>query len=104
VGADGVVRYTLVARSPQGAETVTFEGIRCSTREVRGYATGRPDGSWSRRDTPWRPIPSRHVQRWHAALADEYFCVGGIALLNAEEGVQALRRGQHPRRGRAEGA
>src|SRR5262245_25143704 len=29
VGADGVVRYTLVTRAAGGATSVTFEGIRC---------------------------------------------------------------------------
>jgi hypothetical protein len=103
VGGDGVVRYTLVARSPQGADSVSFEGMRCDTREVRGYATGRADGTWSRRDTPWRKIESRSVQRWHNALASEYFCVGGIRIQDAAEGVQALQLGRHPRRSRAEG-
>jgi CNP1-like family protein len=97
VGKDGVVRYTLVARSPQGAESVVFEGMRCATREVRGYATGRADGGWSRRDTPWRAITPRSVQRWHDALAAEYLCPGGTAIHGAAEGVDALRRGGHPR-------
>lgn len=97
VGADGVVRYTLVARSPQGAESVVFEGMRCATREVRGYASGRADGSWSRRDTPWRPIGHPSVQRWHKALATEYFCPGRTAIHSAAEGLDALRRGGHPR-------
>jgi len=97
VGKDGVVRYTLVARSPQGAETTSFEGMRCESREVRGYATGRADGTWSRRDTPWRAIGHRRVQRWHDALATEYLCPGGSPILNAAEGAEALRRGGHPR-------
>jgi len=92
-----VVRYTLVARSPQGAESIAFEGMRCATREVRGYATGRADGSWSRRDTPWRRITPRQVQRWHDALAAEYFCPGELQIRSAAEGVDALRRGGHPR-------
>jgi hypothetical protein len=97
VGQDRVVRYTLVARSPQGAESVSFEGMRCDTREVRGYATGRADGSWSRRDTPWRKIEARSVQRWHNALASEYFCPGRSPIHSAAEGADALRRGGHPR-------
>ena len=97
VGGDGVVRYTLVARSPQGAETVVYEGMRCATREVRGYAAGRADGSWSRRDTPWRAIGDPSVQRWHRALATEYLCPGKVSIQDAAEGVDALRRGGHPR-------
>lgn len=104
VGGDGVVRYTLVARSPQGADSVSFEGMRCDTREVRGYATGRADGTWSRRDTPWRKIESRSVQRWHNALAAEYFCPGNIPILSPAEGADALRRGGHPRANHAAGS
>lgn len=104
VGEDGVVRYTLVARSAQGAESVSYEGIRCSTREVRIYATGRVAAhAWSGRAGPWRRIEARSVQRWHNALATEYFCAGGITLHTAQEGVAALRRGGHPRADRAAG-
>ena len=104
VGKDGVVRYTLVARSPQGVENVSYEGMRCESREVRGYATRRADGSWSRRDTPWRRILPRNAQRWHNALAAEYFCPGKAAIQDAAEGVEALRRGGHPRAGLAPGS
>jgi hypothetical protein len=38
IGADSVVRYTLVARSAAGAQIVTSEGMRCSTGEVRIFA------------------------------------------------------------------
>jgi len=97
VGEDGVVRYVLVVRSPQGAESVSFEGIRCSTSEVRIYATGA-SGGWSRRASPWREIAPRSVQRWHNALRDEYFCPLGNPIGSPAEGVAALRRGMHPSR------
>lgn len=104
MGKDGVVRYTLVARSPQGAESVSFEGIRCGTGEVRRYATGRADGTWLRHGTPWRPIEARSVQRWHNALAAEYFCPGGIPIGSPAEGADALRSGGHPRANHAGGS
>jgi hypothetical protein len=104
VGKDGVVRYTLVARSPQGAESVSYEGIRCSARSYRIYATGRADRSWSQRDLPWRRIEPRSVQRWHNALWAEYLCPGGVPIQSAAEGADALRRGGHPRKERAEGS
>ena len=97
-GADGVVRYTLIVRSPLGAESVTNEGIRCATREVRTYATGRADRSWSVHPGPWRRIEARSVQRWHDALWREYFCPRELSIRSAAEGVDALRRGGHPER------
>src|SRR5690242_13638733 len=48
VGEDGVVRYTLVIKSPTGAMNVSYEGIRCQTEEKRTYAYGRNDKTWAR--------------------------------------------------------
>ena len=42
---DGVVRYVLVVRGAGGAESVSFEGIRCATAERKLYALGR-GGEW----------------------------------------------------------
>ena len=95
-GKDGVVRYTLLARSPQGVDNITYEGIRCATGEVKTYAYGRADGSWSLRPGPWRRIEARSVQRWHHALLTEYLCSHRIPIRSAAEGIEALRRGGLP--------
>lgn len=97
-GADGAVRYTLVVRSPLGTETVTYEGIRCATGEVKTYATGRADRGWSVHPGAWRRIEPRSVQRWHDALWQDYFCPRKLAIRSAAEGVDALKRGGHPER------
>jgi hypothetical protein len=96
VGRDGVVRYTLVARSPTGAENVSHEGIRCHAGTYRIYAFGRGDGRWSERATDWRAIEPKSVQRWHNALWREYFCPQRVPIADAAEGLDALRRGGHP--------
>lgn len=97
VGKDGVVRYTLVVEADGGASNVTFEGMRCETRERRIYASGRSDGTWSRaRGDRWERIRESPVNRQHAALFLEYFCPGGVIVANAPEAVDALRRGGHP--------
>lgn len=100
-GADGVVRYTLIVRSPLGAETASYEGIRCATREVKTFAYGRPDRSWSVHPGAWRRIEGRSVQRWHDALWRDYFCPREIPIRNAAEGIDALKRGGHPASGAA---
>jgi hypothetical protein len=97
-GTDGVVRYTLFVRSPLGAETVTYEGIRCATEEVKTYAYGGADRRWSVHAGKWRRIEARGVQRWHHILWSEYFCPRGLPIRTAAEGVDALRRGGHPDR------
>jgi len=96
VGADGVVRYTMVARSPAGAETVSYEGIRCTSDSYRVYAIASGE-AWKRSDTDWRPIETAgQLRRWHNVLRSEYFCPMGVPIYKAAEGVDALRRGGHP--------
>jgi hypothetical protein len=92
---NGVVRYVLVARSAAGAENVTFEGMRCTTGEVRLYALGR-DRGWVRRTGEWRAIASRNTPGWHNALYRDYFCPQKEPIASREEGVNALRRGGNP--------
>lgn len=94
VGNDGVVRYTLVARSAAGARNVSYEGMRCSTGEMRLYALGR-DGGWVKSAGDWRAIAPRSVQRWHNALYREYFCPQKAPIASRREGIEALRRGGH---------
>jgi len=97
VTADGVVRYVLVIRSPGGATNISFEGMRCETRERRIYASGRPDGSWSKsRGEDWKRIRDAGANRYHAALFGDYFCPEGVIARNVEEARDALRRGRHP--------
>ena len=94
VGSDRIVRYVLLARSPEGAESVTFEGIRCPS-EYRIYAVGRQDGSWGGRASEWRSIPrnARATQNW---LGRHYFCPARSAISSAEEGRRALMSGNQP--------
>lgn len=93
VGADGVVRYVLVVLAAQGARNVTFEGMRCETRERRVYAVGRSDGSWSAaRRNDWVRVSEAAANRQHAALFQEYFCPGGVVVGSAAEARNALLR------------
>ena len=96
VGADGVVRYTMIARSPAGAETITYEGIRCDNGTYRTYAFGNA-GVWSRNSNlAWLPIEPKSVRRWHNVLRGLYFCPTRSSIQSAAEGLDALRRGSHP--------
>lgn len=91
VGSDGVVRYVLVVLAGQGARNVTFEGMRCATRERRVYATGRTDGSWSAaRRNEWSKVSEATANRHHAALFQEYFCPDGVIVNGAAEARAAL--------------
>lgn len=97
VGSDGVVRYVLLVLTPQGARNVTYEGMRCQTRERRIYASGRQDGSWSKaRKNEWVRIQDAYANRQHAALFLEYFCPIGNIVQDAAEARNALIKGVHP--------
>lgn len=87
-GDDGVVRYSMVIKSPSGAETVSFEGMRCETGERKLYAFGRASekgGEWSRnRYARWEPIQGRSLNDFRRELFFHYFCtVEGAAKLPA---------------------
>jgi hypothetical protein len=99
-----IIYYTLVARSPEGVSNVSYEALRCGTREYRIYAIGHANHTWLQRSTPWREIRQGSVYRWHDALRRDYFCPAGAPILSAEEGINALRRGRHPLADRNEGS
>lgn len=97
VGKDGVVRYALVVRTSGGATNISFEGMRCETREFKIYASGRGDGTWTAaRKSEWRRIENKPVNRYHAALSRDLFCPNGTVVRTPDEGRNALRLGKHP--------
>ena len=96
VASDGVVRFLVVVTSSGGARTVSYEGIRCATKERRTYGFGRPDGTWSpARIDHWTPIDARGINAYAAMLYRDFFCPGGIAVYSSKEAVAALEHGQH---------
>lgn len=93
-GSDGVVRYTMVVRTSGGATNVSFEGIRCDTREQKYYALGRSDGSWTRARNPqWRYIEFKQANNAHLVFYGEYACKGRMMVDSAAQILQALRHG-----------
>ena len=92
VDVDGVVRYVMVVVSPEGARSVTYEGMRCEAKERRIYASGHADGTWAKsRRNEWVRIQDATANRQHAALFLEYFCPGGVIVNNPEQARAALR-------------
>jgi hypothetical protein len=90
---DGVVRFTLVITSTEGARNVSHEGLRCKTAEKKLYATGSADGSWSpSRNNAWSRIRDAGANRQHAALFNDYFCDSGAVAGNAAAIVKRLRQ------------
>jgi hypothetical protein len=94
IGSDGVVRYVLVVRSPSGAENVSYEGIRCETRETKYYAFGQRNGSWSPvKDAQWRYIEYREANRQHGVLFKDIVCAEAALPFTKQEIVRRLRYG-----------
>ncbi len=86
----------MVVKTAGGATNISYEGIRCATSETRLYATGI-NGAWvNARNSSWKPIENKPINRQHAALSRDYFCPSYLPIRTAEEGRDALRRGKHP--------
>lgn len=92
VGSDGVIRFTVVARSQSGAENISYEGLRCTTLESIRYASGHADGTWSSaRNLAWEPIRGGIANRYQAALADGFLCDGHTIAGNAASMLRSLK-------------
>lgn len=101
IGEDGVVRYILVIKAAGGATNVTYEGIRCDTREQKYYALGQANGAWTRARNPqWRRIVYQEVNRHHGALFTDFLCTGNsterIPVASIKLIVQRLKYGAPP--------
>lgn len=92
---DGVVRYVMVVRSPEGAQNVSYEALRCP-REYRVLALGRPEGGWLAQSTPWREFQRGMDRSAQYSLARNYFCPQRLGVQSVREALDALRSGVHP--------
>lgn len=92
VGADGVVRYVLVARSTSGALNVLFEGIRCATAEMKTYGRWNNAGAWNLSpDAPWRPLLPSGSTRQGLLLARQGMCEGKTPNGSAANILRSLK-------------
>jgi hypothetical protein len=93
IGADNVIRYTVVIEAAGGARNVSFEGLRCESGERRLYAYGHPGGTWTKaRNAGWEDIKFRSLLSYHKALFEDHFCPDGISVRDVKAAVQNLRR------------
>ncbi len=96
--AGGEVRYTFVARSANGARSVTFEGMRCASRERIILATGSIDGRWVPARSPrWNPIDRQDPTGMREVLHKDIFCPARLPVDSLQELRSALKAGIHPR-------
>jgi len=79
IGEDGIVRYTVVLRTRQGANNVYYEGIRCDTQAYKTYAYGTLKGGFKElRTARWRDISPTGGGDYHYELYSDYFCEASI--------------------------
>jgi hypothetical protein len=98
IGEDGVVRYTLVVRTAGGATNVSFEGIRCETRERKTYAIGHSrNHTWARpREPKWRPIEFHDLNQQYGVLYQDFFCQAKQPRRSVDEIVTRLKYPPQP--------
>jgi hypothetical protein len=92
ISKDGVLSYVMVATSASGARNVLYEGIRCTTGEVKTYARYGPSGNWTPVAQPeWRSMfdnmPSRHALAFARAGA----CDNAAQASSVNELVRQLK-------------
>lgn len=97
VSANGVVRYSLIAKSSDGVLNISYEGMRCSDGRFQVYAYGRSDKTWFKVPDPkWKVIRNNPRNAQRAVLYDYFFCPVTGNITTAEQGVQALKNGVNP--------
>lgn len=70
IGPDQVVRYVVVATGSGGAVNAIYEGIRCSTAQVKVYARHNPDSGWvPTRNPDWEDLQKSVGSRYSMAIA-----------------------------------
>jgi len=105
LGADGVIRYVVVALSAGGAVNVMYEGLRCRTQQTRTYARWSPTqlplpspfnseaGQWrSAGETRWQDWRDHAAGRPAWALARSGLCDGAAPNGRPAQMLQALRQ------------
>lgn len=95
VGADGVVRYVLVAKSSTGALNVLYQGIRCETAEVKTYGRWDNQTSWntSAKDA-WQVLSFRGPSRPAMMLARGGVCEGRTITGTPQKILHTLKNGR----------
>jgi hypothetical protein len=92
LGADWVVRYTVVIKSTSGVANVSYEGMRCKTSEYKVYAYGTRDGTWANaRDPKWQNVDGTTANLRYSLWVD-YLCDSeGVGGRNAKELISRLK-------------
>lgn len=88
---DGIVRYVVVAQNRAGgAVNAFYEGVRCSTAEMKSYARFN-NGAWQETKAPeWKRVRDMNSS-YVPALATQGLCRGNAPRSSVTEMVQNIR-------------
>jgi CNP1-like family len=76
IGGDRIVRYVVVARGEGGAVNAMYEGVRCSTGEVKLYARHSGDKWTPVISSDWKPLQASGTTMHSLAIARNGACMG----------------------------
>lgn len=86
--SDGVVRYTLVIRSRNGADNVIFEAMHCAAKQYKTFAFGTRQKKFRPVRKPrWRAFSAGASQAYRRDLWDFYLCKGEVRLTRTREQI-----------------
>lgn len=90
---DRTIRYALIIESPSGVRNVSYEGMRCSTAEVKTYAWGTSEGKWYAAKQPqWQQIRVDRINGQHETLYERYFCQAATGMRTAADIVRVMQQ------------
>jgi hypothetical protein len=90
ITGDGVVRYVVVASNSGGALNAFYEGIRCSTAEMKSYAR-YSNGAWEKVQRPeWKSFTDLN-SNYSRQLARQGLCRGEAPGASVTDIVRNMR-------------
>lgn len=89
---EGVVRYVVVASSASGASNVMYEGLRCSTGQVKTYARHFESSGWKNVDkAEWTSLFGSAAHRHSLAFAKAGACDNKVVPDSVDALVRRLK-------------
>ncbi len=93
---DNIVRMVIVAISPYGARTVSYEGFDCGYKRYQAYGYAGSEGPLRPfEDQGWKPVIDQGSGRYRATLIDNYICAG-FAYAASREKILARMQNLKP--------
>ena len=92
ITGDGLVRYVAVGTSKSGnAVNAFYEGVRCATEEMKGYARSSGGGWETVADPQWRSFRAMNSS-YTKAIAQQALCQGGAPRSSVSEMIGRLKK------------